>query len=302
LSWYTTNGTWVEPCNNTINGYVYPQPTFTSCHVTGTNDFRVQYHTQSGTDTAVWHNDTITVTSAANCTGNWIPVQYIYMGTTPINEIQPGTFMFNDFAPIPEMPPEEVKDAMERMLSDPEYRKLQQEANAFQQRMSPLLPIANEVMNFGDGWKKVSKNFETVAKCFLESLPKERREEAQAFIEQERARLRPEWERRHKDRQKERAATDRSMRLVKEWLSEAEWNYLQENDEIEFPSQYEKDIIYIVKKSKFAKVEVVKNEKTLYNLCIHPEQELPVGDMMLANIMLLKTDERKFLATANKHM
>lgn len=98
-----------------------------------------------------------------------------------------------------------------------------------------------------------------------------------------------------------RAAENKSMRLLRQWLSEAEWNYLQEHDQLELPSQYEKDVIYIVKKDKRAKIVVKKHDKLLHELCIHPEQDLPTGDMMLANILLLKTDEKRFLATANKH-
>lgn len=281
------------------------QPVFTSHNTIGTNDFTIQYHTTSGTTSALWHNDSITfqANSATTTTGiNGYPIQYIYTGTsTDLQNFIPGHFMFTDYAPVAEAPPNMVKDAMERMLSDPEYLKLQIEANALHDKMNGLVPIADQFVHWNDSFKNVCENFEKVAMCLLKALPPDKVKEAQEFIEQERAQLRPLWQKKYCGKQKERAAENKSMRLLREWLSEAEWNYLQENDQLELPSQYEKDVIYIVKKTKYAKVDVKKADKIIHQLCIHPD-ELPTGDMILTNILLLKTDEKRFLATANKHL
>lgn len=285
----TTTGGW------DTSGVVTAHPSFTSQRVIGTNEYRVQYHTSSGTTGATWHNDTITTTVGTN-------IKFIYTGTTDgLTQFAPGQFMFNDWAPVAESPPNMVKDAMERMLSDPEYLRLQIQANNLHDKLKALVPIADQFVHWNDSFKKVVDNFEKVAACLLAALPPDRLEDATAFIEQERAELKPLWKKKHHAKQQERAAESCSMRLLKEWLSEAEWNYLQENDQLEFPSQYEKDVIYIVKRSKYEKVQVKKTDKIIHELCIHSE-ELPTGDMMLANILLLKTDEKRFLATANKHL
>jgi hypothetical protein len=106
-----------------------------------------------------------------------------------------------------------------------------------------------------------------------------------------------------------RKANEVSMKLLKSWLSKLEYEYLMEQGQLELPSQYEKDVIYIVKKDTRQKVKIAHKQKLacIYKpiitetaeACINISHEYPVGDMLLSNIALLKTDEKQFLKIAN---
>ncbi len=97
-------------------------------------------------------------------------------------------------------------------------------------------------------------------------------------------------------------ANKKSMKLLKEWLSDAEYKYLMEEGNLELPSQHEKDTIYIVNKDPMKRIGIKKKGKVVEkSLCIHASHSYPTGDVLLANIMLLKTDEKKFLEIANVH-
>lgn len=97
-------------------------------------------------------------------------------------------------------------------------------------------------------------------------------------------------------------ANKKSLKLLKKWLSPEEYQYLMEDGNLELPSQYEKDTIYIINKDPMKRIGIKKKGKVVEkSLCIHTEHSYAVGDQLLANIMLLKTDEKKFLKTANVH-
>ena len=97
-------------------------------------------------------------------------------------------------------------------------------------------------------------------------------------------------------------ANKKSFELLKEWLSETEYNSLMEEGNIELPSQYEKDTIYIVDKNPMKRIGVKKEGKVVQkSFCIHAPHSYADGDLLLANIMLLKTDEKEFLKIANVH-
>lgn len=111
----------------------------------------------------------------------------------------------------------------------------------------------------------------------------------------EHMRFSPEQEKKRKE------AEDKSMQLLKSWLSESEYNYLMEGD-LELPSQHEKDTIYIVNKDPSKRIGIKKAGKVIEkSLCIHTDYSYATGDQLLANIMLLKSDEKKFLEIANVH-
>jgi hypothetical protein len=96
-------------------------------------------------------------------------------------------------------------------------------------------------------------------------------------------------------------AEDKSMQLLKSWLSESEYNYLMEGD-LELPSQYEKDTIYIINKDPTKRIGIKKAGKVVEkSLCIHTDYAYATGDQLLANIMLLKSNEKEFLKIANVH-
>lgn len=97
-------------------------------------------------------------------------------------------------------------------------------------------------------------------------------------------------------------ANKKSLKLLKKWLSPEEYNYLMEDGNLELPSQYEKDVIYIINKDPMKRIGIKKKGKIVEkSLCIHTEHSYAVGDQLLANILLLKSDEKKFLKTANVH-
>ena len=89
---------------------------------------------------------------------------------------------------------------------------------------------------------------------------------------------------------------EKANELLKKWLSPAEYNYLQENKEVEFPSQYEKDVIYIVKKDAKRKVVKKVNGVATHELCILPlEYQFTNDDGLLSKILMLKTNEKEFI-------
>lgn len=109
------------------------------------------------------------------------------------------------------------------------------------------------------------------------------------------------WEKAPTQKQIDRAHK-RSLKLLKQWLSPEEYNYLMEEGQLELPSQYEKDTIYIVDKNPMKRIGIKKEGKIVEkSLCIHPSHSYADGDVLLSNILLLKTDEKKFLEIANVH-
>jgi hypothetical protein len=97
-------------------------------------------------------------------------------------------------------------------------------------------------------------------------------------------------------------ANNKSLELLKKWLSTEEYHYLMEEGNLELPSQHEKNTVYIINKDPMKRIGIKKAGKLVEkSLCIHADHTYAIGDALLANIMLLKTDEKKFLKTANVH-
>lgn len=95
---------------------------------------------------------------------------------------------------------------------------------------------------------------------------------------------------------------ERADLLLRKWLSPQEYNYLQERREIEFPSQYEKDVIYIVKKDANKKVVRKVNNIPVEELCVVPlDYNLTNDDGLLSKILLLRNNEKEFLRLANRY-
>jgi hypothetical protein len=104
-------------------------------------------------------------------------------------------------------------------------------------------------------------------------------------------------ERRKKQKEGDLKATE----LLKSWLSEAEWNYLQENNEIELPSQHEKDTIYIVKRHGIRNVTKKVNGVPTDEFCIYTGGMYANDDHVLSQILMIKAEEEKFLETAVRY-
>lgn len=103
-----------------------------------------------------------------------------------------------------------------------------------------------------------------------------------------------------KEQERLKKANAKADRLLKSWLSDAEYNYLMEDGQLEIPSKSEEDVIYIVKKQANAKVKKLKKGKPVCELCLTVGDGVPDGDVLLSKILMIKTDEEKFLTTANK--
>lgn len=130
----------------------------------------------------------------------------------------------------------------------------------------------------------------------------ERRERIHRFEEQVRIRNvdgNIEYE---KQRQKEAArfqkAQTRSMRLLKDWLSPIEYNYLMEG-QLEIPSKIHDDEVWIVKREAMKRVVRKIKGKAVSEHCIIPAMDVPEGDILLSKIILLKTNEEEFIKTSN---
>ena len=97
-------------------------------------------------------------------------------------------------------------------------------------------------------------------------------------------------------------AKEKSEKLLKEWLSPAEYESLKNKGEIELPSKFEEDVIFIVKKDPNTMVDVKKKGQYSHKLCAVAEDfDYPVGDQLLSKIALLKTNEKQFKEVAIKH-
>jgi len=97
-------------------------------------------------------------------------------------------------------------------------------------------------------------------------------------------------------------AKEKSEKLLKEWMTTAEYKALTEKGEIELPSKFEEDVIFIIKKDPNQMVDVRKKGQYSHKLCAVAEDfDYPVGDQLLSKIALLKTNERQFKEVAIKH-
>ncbi|NOJ30326.1 MAG: hypothetical protein DA328_09195 [Nitrososphaeraceae archaeon] len=97
-------------------------------------------------------------------------------------------------------------------------------------------------------------------------------------------------------------ANTRADELLQKWLSQDEYQSLKENNELELPSQYENDTVYIVKKRFSEKVIKRVNKVDKEALCVMPLDENFVNDdSLLAKILFIKTDEKGFLQMANHY-
>ncbi len=96
-------------------------------------------------------------------------------------------------------------------------------------------------------------------------------------------------------------AKAKSEKLLREWLSPAEYEGLKNKGEIELASQ-EEDVIFIVKRDPNAMVEVKKKGQHSHTLCMVAEDlDFPIGDQLLSKIAMIKTDEKAFKEMAIRH-
>jgi hypothetical protein len=60
------------------------------------------------------------------------------------------------------------------------------------------------------------------------------------------------------------------------------------------------DKIYRIKKGRSGNVELIEEGKPKFRYCAHPSEWTPNQDVMISQLLMLKTDEARFLKTANR--
>lgn len=60
------------------------------------------------------------------------------------------------------------------------------------------------------------------------------------------------------------------------------------------------DRVYRLKKGWSGNVEQIINGKASYRYCIHPGEFVPIGDNLIAQLLLLRNNEKEFLEKANR--
>ena len=125
-------------------------------------------------------------------------------------------------------------------------------------------------------------------------------EEQKAARLQLEARQREEYQRRQAEIAKEqKESLDRAIKLLREHLSAAEANDLEKQGYI--PVVTKKGNLYHIKKGRAGNVYRIdaKSKKELERLCIHPTENVPDEDTMLAQKLWLEWNEELFRKTAN---
>lgn len=221
---------------------------------------------------------------------------YGYIHDSTWQKLQ-GWSRFEDFAPLGEwieVNKKEVKQWLKKMAKEPSYLRQQVLANI---RHDILTGLDDILQNWGpfrwNGNKAIA-----MMNQMLESLGKLTDEETKLVIDEWKTHVNAiRAERKHLIK-----AHETSLKLLKKWLTTEEWKQIREKGEMAIPSKLDKNTIYIVKKDAKEMVEIFHGNKYSHKLCLHvADPSLPVGDQLLAKILLLKNDEERFLKTANVH-
>lgn len=272
--------------------------------ITGIQQIRVNVSTCTNTPHELLYDDGLTRVQVLR-TGFQEPVydlQYGYLHDDVWEKLQ-GWGKFKDFAPLGEwieVNKNQVQMWLKKMAKDPSYLRQQVLANIrhdiiyeletdIQTHWEPLYPAVQDI-KAGRAVTHVNE--------LLESLGKLTDDETRLIVDEWKTAIGT-MRRERKDMIK---AQETSLRLLKKWLTVEEWKQIRDNGEMAIPSKRDANTIYIVKKDVKQMVEVFKDKKYQHKLCLHlKDHQLPVGDQLLAKIILLKTDEERFLMTANIH-
>jgi two-component system, response regulator PdtaR len=90
-------------------------------------------------------------------------------------------------------------------------------------------------------------------------------------------------------------AEQRAEKLLLTVLSEAEQRQLAEYGYVEVPSTLSPDRIYRIPRSGRLPI-VYEHGAPVYRLCIGPVEPLPSADLVLSHLLLIRADERRYLA------
>jgi hypothetical protein len=97
-----------------------------------------------------------------------------------------------------------------------------------------------------------------------------------------------------------RAAEDRALVLLKQWLSPAQLAQYQKCVHFEVTGCHSSKRYRIRQTHQMNVDELDENGARTVSWCFGPEGELPIGDVMLAQKIALETDELAALAVANR--
>jgi hypothetical protein len=92
----------------------------------------------------------------------------------------------------------------------------------------------------------------------------------------------------------------RSLKLLKEWLSEAQLRSYEERGYFEVVGCDSRSIYRIHRARQMNVTQIDDSGKPICGWCFLPDGNLAAGDVMLAQKVALETDERGALAVANR--
>lgn len=99
--------------------------------------------------------------------------------------------------------------------------------------------------------------------------------------------------------QKRAGAQRRALDLLKQILTETQLAAFEKDECIPVDASSGKK--YVIKKGRAGNVFSIKDGKLVEKYCIHPrDSEVPEADVMLAQKLILETNEEEFLRIANK--
>ena len=98
-------------------------------------------------------------------------------------------------------------------------------------------------------------------------------------------------------RVKAEAAASRADQLLISFLEPSQAESYKRDRRFDVPVG---DRIYRIHKGRAGNVHLIENGKPVAKLCAHPAVWTPDGDTMLAQLLMIKTNEAEFLKTANR--
>lgn len=98
-------------------------------------------------------------------------------------------------------------------------------------------------------------------------------------------------------RQTQAVAESRAEQLLFTMLSEAQAKQYIEHGYFETKVN---DKTYRIRKGRAGNVELIENGSPKFRYCAHPNDMTPAPDAMIAQLLMLKTNEQRFLSIANR--
>jgi hypothetical protein len=96
-----------------------------------------------------------------------------------------------------------------------------------------------------------------------------------------------------------KAADLNAIRLLKAVLSPSEIKGLIQDGHIKIPSLADPEVVYLIKRKPYEKIQVLKKNKLVDSLCIFFNEPMHNDDVVLAKVMMMKHSEQAALQIAN---